>query len=188
MTFRFVTGNQHKVAEVEERLDEPVEQTPYDYVEIQADDLESIARFGARDAFEALGGEDPVLVEDSGLFVATLGGFPGPYSAYVEDSIGIERVWELVEAADDRSAHFESVVAYADTDRELTFTGRVDGRIVAPRGDGGFGYDPIFEVDGRTLAERTTEEKNALSHRGRAIDRFAAWYGDQPRGSASGPG
>lgn len=188
VTVRFVTGNPGKVSEVEERLDEPVEQIDFDYVEIQADELESIALAGVRDAYEAVGDGTPIVVEDSGLFVDTLEGFPGPYSAFVEDTLGIERVWDLVEDANDRSAHFESVVAYFDGEIEETFIGTVEGEIVAPRGDGGFGYDPIFEVDGRTLAERSTTEKNELSHRGRAFDRFAAWYDDQTAGSPSGPG
>jgi XTP/dITP diphosphohydrolase len=56
------------------------------------------------------------------------------------------------------------------------FTGRVAGTIMEPRGDGGFGYDPIFEHDGRTLAEMSAAEKNAISHRGRALAKFAEWY------------
>lgn len=188
VTIRFVTGNRDKVAEVAARLDEPVEQVEYDYVEIQADGLDAIALAGARESFAACGGEEAVIVEDSGLFIDALDGFPGPYSAYVEATLGIERVWALVEDEHDRSARFESVVGYVDREHELTFSGRVDGEIVAPRGAGGFGYDPIFEVDGRTLAERSTAEKNALSHRGEAIDRLAAWYAAHARGSASGPG
>jgi XTP/dITP diphosphohydrolase len=56
------------------------------------------------------------------------------------------------------------------------FTGAVPGRIVEPRGDGGFGYDPIFEHDGTTFAEMTAAEKNAISHRGRALGKFAEWF------------
>ena len=56
------------------------------------------------------------------------------------------------------------------------FTGSVPGRIVEPRGDGGFGYDPIFEHDGATFAEMSPEEKNAVSHRGRALASFGEWY------------
>lgn len=188
MTIRFVTGNEHKVAEARERLSVPVEAIAYDYVEIQADDLEAIAAAGATEAYDAVEGTDPVIVEDSGLFIDALDGFPGPYSAYVEDTLGIERVWRLGAAESDRSAAFTSVVAYADGQQTKTFAGTVAGTLVAPRGSGGFGYDPIFEVDGRTLAERTTAEKNALSHRGRALDAFADWWANQPRGSASGPG
>lgn len=185
---RFVTGNAHKVEEVRAVLDEPVEQVAYDYTELQADTLEEIATAGARESFEQLTGDDPLIVEDSGLAIEALGGFPGPYSAYVESTLGIERVWQLTRPERDRSARFESVIAYTDGSTVRTFTGRVEGAIVAPRGSGGFGYDPIFEVEGRTLAERSIEEKNALSHRRRAVDAFATWWSDQPRGSRSGPG
>lgn len=61
------------------------------------------------------------------------------------------------------------------------FEGVVPGRIVEPRGEGGFGYDPIFEYDGKTFAEMDTEEKNAISHRGRALARFADWYAQAER-------
>ena len=172
---RFVTGNRHKVEEVSEAFSHPVEQVAYDYTEIQADTVEAVAVAGAREAFKHLGGDDPLIVEDSGLSIEALDGFPGPYSAYVEGTLGIERVWLLTAAENDHQARFESVIAYTDGEVIRTFTGSVEGTIVAPRGSGGFGYDPIFEVDGRTLAERTTEEKNALSHRGRAIESFASW-------------
>ena len=175
---RFVTTNPGKVLEAREYLGE-VEQFDYDYAEIQSDDLAEIAAHGAREAFEAAGG--PVFVEDSGLFVEPLGGFPGPYSSYVYDTLGIERVSELARReTDDPRAHFRSVIAYRDGETAETFEGAVPGRIVAPRGDGGFGYDPIFEHDGRTLAELTTAEKNAISHRGRALAKFAAWLADEP--------
>ena len=62
------------------------------------------------------------------------------------------------------------------------FYGSVRGRLVEPRGDGGFGYDPIFEHDGRTLAEMTPAEKNAVSHRGRALAKFAEWFGGRSVG------
>jgi XTP/dITP diphosphohydrolase len=175
MTIRFVTSNEGKVEEAREYLTEAVEQVNYDYTEIQSDDLAEIAVAGAEEAFEATGGDDPVVVDDSGLFVDALGGFPGPYSAYVEDTVGVERVWKLTEQEDNRRARFRGVVAYYDGERAETFEGAVPGRIVAPRGDGGFGYDPIFEHEGETLAEMSTERKNAVSHRGRALAKFADW-------------
>jgi XTP/dITP diphosphohydrolase len=69
------------------------------------------------------------------------------------------------------------VLAYADGKRTETFEGSVAGTLVAPRGEDGFGYDPIFEYNGKTFAEMDTEEKNAISHRGRALEAFAEWYG-----------
>ena len=176
---RFVTTNEGKVREAREYLG-TVEQLDYDYTEIQSDSLAKIAAHGAREAFEHAG--EPVIVDDAGLFVDALGGFPGPYSAYVEDTLGIERVWQLVEREENRRASFRGVVAYADEGTVETFEGSVRGRIVAPRGDGGFGYDPIFEHNGQTLAEMSTEEKNAISHRGRALATFAEWYAEHREG------
>ncbi|RQH01902.1 XTP/dITP diphosphatase [Natrarchaeobius oligotrophus] len=180
MAVRFVTGNEGKVREARAYLEgiDRVEQIEYDYTEIQSDSLEEIARVGAREAFEETGNDDPVLVGDTGLFVDALAGFPGPYSAYVEDTVGVERLWRLVEAEDDRRARFRTVLAFADGERTETFDGTLAGTIVAPRGDEGFGYDPIFEYNGQTLAEMSLEEKNAISHRGRALAAFAEWYAD----------
>jgi XTP/dITP diphosphohydrolase len=208
----FVTTNEGKVREAEEYLDEPIEQVDFDYPERQASDLGTVAAHGARAAYRHVG--EPVIVDDTGLTIDALGGFPGPYSSYVQDTLGIERVCELAQREADQSAAFRGVIAYCDgesfeatpepvdTDRrgqdldaqarasattdeqvadETTlpvrlFEGVVPGRIVAPRGEGGFGYDPIFEFDGKTFAEMDTEEKNAISHRGRALAKFAEWF------------
>jgi len=212
---KFVTTNPGKIHEAREYLDAPVEQLDFDYPERQAEDLATVAAHGARAAYRHAG--EPVIVDDSGLTIDALGGFPGPYSSYVEEKLGIERVWKLAEAESDRSASFRAVVAYCDggsfeatpepvdtdrrgddldaserdsatTDQQVAedeqlpvrlFEGVAPGKIVAPRGDGGFGFDPIFEFDGQTYAEMRTEEKNAISHRGRALAKFADWYAQQ---------
>ncbi len=179
---KFATTNPGKVREAREYLGgvvDGVEPWDYDYPELQADDLEPIALAGARDAYAA-GDGTPVFVEDAGLFVEGLGGFPGPYSSYAYDTLGNEGLWRLAEPLEDRAAAFRSVIAYADGEAERTFEGAVRGRLVAPRGDGGFGYDPIFEHDGRTFAELSTAEKNAISHRGRALATFADWLAGEP--------
>ncbi|WP_324755987.1 RdgB/HAM1 family non-canonical purine NTP pyrophosphatase [Haloarcula montana] len=188
----FVTTNPGKVREATAYLDDDVEQFDFDYPEIQADDLAAVAAHGARSAYRAADG--PVVVDDAGLFVDAFDGFPGPYSSYVEDTVGVERVWRMTEPETDRSAAFKTVIAYCDGDPLSTdrghegsddeapvalFEGRVDGTIVAPRGDGGFGFDPIFEHEGATFAEMSTDEKNAVSHRGRALESFAEWYADR---------
>ena len=202
----YVTTNPGKIREARQYLgDETITDYDYDYPEIQHESMETIAAEGARDAYRTLG--EPVVVDDSGLFIQGLEGFPGPYSSYVEEKLGIERVWELARTLDDRTASFRCVMAYCDgesfdaspdpvdkDDRAAAaaaagespeegeplpvklFVGTVRGEIVAPRGDGGFGFDPIFEHDGSTFAELSSEEKNALSHRGRALATFAEWY------------
>ena len=218
----YVTTNPGKLHEAREYLGaETITDYDYDYTEIQSDSLEAIAAEGAREAYREVGA--PVVVDDSGLFIEAFEGFPGPYSSYVEDKLGIERVWDLAQTADDRAASFRCVMAYCDgepfaaspdpVDREdraaaaaedraaaaaedraaaavagadadddsdplpvKLFVGSVRGTIVEPRGEGGFGYDPIFEHDGSTFAELGSEAKNALSHRGRALAKFAEWH------------
>lgn len=175
---RYVTSNPGKAREAAEYLGEAVKPVDLEYVEPQSADIEAIAAAGAEAAFAALADDDPVIVDDAGLFIDALGGFPGPYSSYVEDTLGIERVADLALAEADRSASFRVAIGFTDGTVVETFTGRCRGRIVAPRGDGGFGYDPIFEHGDRTFAEMGVAEKNAVSHRGRALDRFADWYQD----------
>lgn len=214
---RYVTTNPGKVREAEEYLaDGSVAQLDFDYAEIQAEELGPIAVRGAREAYRHTverGDDDagePVLVDDAGLFVDALDGFPGPYSSYVEETLGIERVWKLGQDLNDRRASFRCALAYCDgepfeaspdpvdrgdraaaaaadanagaDDESLPvklFEGVVRGRLVAPRGEGGFGYDPIFEHDGTTFAEMSSEAKNAVSHRGRALAKFGEWYAER---------
>ena len=173
---RYVTSNPGKAREAAAILGETVETVEYEYLEPQSNDLEPVARHGAREAWEALSGDDPVIVDDAGLFIEVFDGFPGPYSSYVEDTLGIERIAELTLAEADHRASFRAVIGYCDGKVVETFSGRVRGRIVAPRGTGGFGYDPIFEHGERTFAEMSAGEKNAHSHRARALESFAEWF------------
>jgi XTP/dITP diphosphohydrolase len=175
----FVTSNPGKAREAAEILGEDVERVDYDYAEIQSDSLAEIAAEGARRAYDELG--EPCFVDDSGLFVESVDGFPGPYSSYVYSTLGVEGVLRALEGTEDRSARFDCAVAYHDGEEVHTFEGTVRGRVTSePRGDGGFGYDPVFEVkkdeENRTFAEMPPEEKNAVSHRRRAFEAFADWY------------
>lgn len=122
----------------------------------------------------------PVLADDSGLVVEALGGRPGVWSARfagpgaTDDANNRKLLDELAGVAEDaRSAAFVCVMVLAvPGDGERTAEGKVEGRILAaPRGDQGFGYDPLFLVAGtdRTLAEMPLDEKNAVSHRARAL-------------------
>ena len=145
-------------------------------VEIQADDLETIAIFSVK---QIEMGIRPIVVEDAGLFIGHFRGFPGPYSSYALDTIGLEGVLKLMEGVESRKASFRSAVAYRHGDEIKSFTGIVDGTISQDiKGTHGFGYDPIFipdEGDGRTLGEMASDEKNALSHRSRAFRRLGEW-------------
>ena len=118
-----------------------------------------------------------MLVEDSGLFIEALGGFPGVYSAYVLRTLGPSRLLRLL-GVRERRAHFVTVFGYAPSrGRVQLFRGEVHGRLAdRPRGRHGFGFDPIFVPDGldRTFAEMELAEKDRRSHRGRALEALAA--------------
>lgn len=122
----------------------------------------------------------PALADDTGLEVAALGGAPGVLSARLagEQASYADNVRALLQRLSgetDRSARFRTVMALVTPDgQEIVVEGVLEGSIIdTPRGDSGFGYDPVFEVDGRTLAELGAAEKNAISHRGRALRALA---------------
>jgi len=147
--------------------------------EIQSSDVAEIARVSVEEALDRFG--DDVIVEDAGLYIDALHGFPGPYSSYVYKTIGLSGVLKLMEGKTARSASFVSALAYASRLRGiLVFKGVCRGEIAhEQRGTGGFGFDPIFipeEGDGRTFAEISLEEKNRISHRYKSTREFASWY------------
>jgi len=122
-----------------------------------------------------------LFADDSGLEVDALGGAPGIYSARYagNDAANNARVLRELEGATNRAARFVSVVALAEQGQLLkTFRGEVEGEILrAPRGDGGFGYDPLFWYPpfGCSLAEVDAQRKHAVSHRGKALEAMLAW-------------
>jgi len=122
----------------------------------------------------------PSLADDTGLEVDALGGAPGVRSSRFagEGASYADNVQALVEQLADepeRTARFRTVMALVTPGgREIVAEGRLEGSIIdVPRGDSGFGYDPVFDVDGRTLAEFAAAEKNAISHRARALRSLA---------------
>jgi XTP/dITP diphosphohydrolase len=154
-------------------------------VEETGSTLEDNARLKARALVDATG--LPAVADDTGLEVFALGGAPGVYSARYagEDATYADNVAKLVSAldgVDDRRARFRTVaLALFPDGREVVAEGVVDGVIaVAPRGEAGFGYDAVFvpaDGDGRTFAEMSSDEKHAVSHRGRAFRSLASRLG-----------
>ena len=151
-------------------------------LEIQSDNLEEIARTSVMDAFKKC--KMPIIVEDAGLFVEALNGFPGPYAAYVYKTIGNLGLLKLMNQVNNRKAKFQSVIAYyhADLKAPLCFKGEILGEIIeeqrTTKNKHGFGFDPIFKPldSDRTFAEMNIEEKNKYSHRGKALRKFAEYY------------
>jgi XTP/dITP diphosphohydrolase len=182
------TRNQHKVREIG-RLLAPdgllVEPMPDD-VALPPEVGETFAENAlpkARTAASATG--RPSIADDSGIEAQALGGIPGVFSARYAgpDATDEENLAKLMREAPAGSAlRYVCVVAYVDPEArdEQLFVGECTGRLAdAARGSGGFGYDPAFLPDeypnGRTMAELTDDEKDAISHRGRAVRALATW-------------
>ncbi len=180
--------NRHKVRELAEILPGVGLRSLPDEVELPPEDGETFtanALIKARAARAATG--EPVIADDSGLVVDGLGGRPGVRSAryageHASDGENLEKVLRDLAASDGpATARYVCVIASIDDEgRESVFEGTCEGRLIAePRGLGGFGYDPAFvpedtgPEDGRTMAELSPEEKNRISHRGRAARALA---------------
>lgn len=170
----FVTSNKGKHAEARAIFADLV-QKDIGYTEIQADSLEEVAAYGIKEVAARLDG--PVMIEDAGLFVEALQGFPGVYSAYVQRTVGNVGILKLMEGVENRNAHFKSVVAYVEPGMEPAFfTGEVHGQIgFEKRGQRGFGYDPIFYVGDVSLGEMEIAEKNRISHRAASMMALKSW-------------
>ena len=154
--------------------------------EVQSESLKEIAEKSVINAYKRC--RLPIFVEDAGLFIDALSGFPGPYAAYVYHTVHNSGILKLMENLNDRKAKFQSVIAYCDDQtpcEPICFEGESQGEItIAERkelGKSGFGFDPIFQPANstKTFAEMTIEEKNGYSHRAMAIRKFAEWFAKQ---------
>ena len=178
----FVTTNFNKFREACRILSEykiSTAQLKISALEIQDDSIEKIAKYSSLDAVQKC--KLPIFVEDSGLFIDDLNGFPGPYSKYVYNKIGLAGVLKLMSRSSNRSAYFMTVVAFCKPNAKPTlFTGKVKGTIsLEIRGTSGFGYDPIFlpiKNVTKTFGEMSMIQKNRYSHRAKALRKFAEWY------------
>lgn len=144
-----------------------------DLEEIQADTLEEIALHKAQNAF--LQCSCPVIVEDDGLFINFLNGFPGQYSSFAFKTLGNTGILKLLKSQ--RKATFQSVIAYCEsTEDVLFFKSVVNGKIARKLMGKKWGYDPIFIPEGQTKTYAQLENKNFVSHRYLALKKFANWY------------
>ena len=186
------TGNRHKLAEMEELLPAvTLKRLPAGF-EIPPEDGDSFAAnalIKARTARSATG--EVTIADDSGIEAAALGGAPGIYSArYAGEGAGDEAnleklLRELDAAGGDRHGAYVCAIALIDAEgHEYVFEARCEGTLLREgRGSGGFGYDPAFvpdetgHNDERTMAELPPDEKNAISHRGKAVRMLARHLG-----------
>jgi len=190
MRISFVTTNKGKFSEIGKMIRDhghEVEHIPVAYPEMQVDSLEMVMIQGLEWLMDRY--ERPILADDSGLFIDALGGFPGVYSAYVYKTIGCDGILRLMEGQAKRTARFECVLGFSEPGSgPMLFKGISEGTISqSKRGAKGFGYDPIFIPEGndRTFAEIPADEKNKVSHRGRALEKFFIYLDENAKSKAS---
>ena len=180
-TVWFMTQNPDKFREARSILDGQgiqIRQLRQAKVEVQDSSLETIARFAVKAA--SVNRTGLLVVEDSGLFIEALNGFPGPFSSYVYKTIGLNGILSLMHDQRKRNAYFQTSIAVASINvSPRVFTGTVRGSVSRQiRGTAGFGYDPIFIPEGfrETFGQTRADFKNKTSHRARAFLKFANWY------------
>ncbi len=169
-TVTLVSGNAGKLVEWKRLFPDNfiLETADIDLDEIQSMDLMAIIADKARRAYERIG--KPVLVEDVSAGLVKLGGLPGPFIKYFELSLGMDALYQLAEQSGD-SAIVTCTVAYFDGATLIAAQGDTVGTVVPARGTNGFGFDACFVPDGgdKTYGELRPSEKDAVSHRGKAI-------------------
>lgn len=180
MQLYFITSNRFKFEEANEILGErgiEVEWIRRKYDEVQAERLEEVALH----ALSRLRKKE-VFIDDAGLFISSLKGFPGVYSSYVQKTLGNRGILRLMQGVKDRRAKFICVIGYKGKEGIRLFRGEIAGEISEKeQGKEGFGYDPIFIPKYKRSSKTFGEDKdlkNRISHRRRALDKFAAYLGE----------
>jgi len=180
----FVTNNKHKLKEISAIIGDKISILSLsdigcnDEIEENADTIEGNASLKSRYIWDKTGRN--CFADDTGLLIDALNGRPGVKSArYAGDDCipenNIRKVLKELEGIGDRKARFKTVISLIIDGREIQFEGTVEGTIIQEkRGTDGFGYDPVFLPDGydQTFAEMEADEKNRISHRGRASQKL----------------
>ena len=174
----FASSNIHKFQEAKKILDSfgiNLRFFKCELEEIQSNSLKEIAKNKAIQAFQKC--KKPVIVEDDGLFVDSLNGFPGPYSSYVFKAIGNKGILKLLKK--NRKAKFISIISFYDKKNYESFESKVSGVISQKIIGLGWGYDPIFIPSKSKKTFAQLKNKNEISHRFRALKKFSSWYFDR---------
>lgn len=171
----FVSSNIHKYKEARQILDSfgiNLRFFKLNLKEIQSNSIKDIAVAKAKDAFSKC--KKPLIIEDDGLFVDSLDGFPGPYSSYIFKTIGNDGILKLLKQK--RNAKFISVITFCDKKTLQSFTAKLDGAISKKQKGKGWGYDPIFVPKNMKTTFAELSDKNKISHRFKALKKFSNWY------------
>lgn len=181
----YLTGNKEKFEEAKYTFNEKygfdieIKNPDFEIIEIQAKSCKEVVAFSVKYACEKLG--RPCIKSDSGLYIDTLGGLPGPYNAYFDKQIGVEKFLELFKNETNRKARLEDCFAYCEPGEEpIIFTGGGTGTISAEaRGNLGRWHDKFYIPDGetKTLSElREIDRDYESKFWGNAKEDFAKWY------------
>ena len=171
----FVSSNIHKFKEAKEILDFfgiPIQFFKLNLEEIQSNSIKEIAIKKAQDAFSKC--KKPLIIEDDGLHIDSLDGFPGPYSSYAHNTIGNEGILNLLKQ--NRNAKFISTITYCDKNGLESFEEKLDGTISKSQKGKGWGFDPIFIPKNTKKTFAQLNDKNIISHRYKALQKFSNWY------------
>ena len=174
----FVTHNKDKVREFKAILDKDfeIEQIDIDYPELRSDDPEEIVKEAVNELASEL--KKSVVVEDSGLFIEALNGFPGTCSAYIHKRIGLKGILRLMEGVKNRECVYKSAVGYCEPGKKpVSFLGEEKGKVAEEiKGNYGFGHDPIFIPEGsdKTYGEMENVE-DVKKFRSKAIEKLKGY-------------
>lgn len=173
----FVSSNKNKYLEAKEILQSfgiKLGHIESKLEELQDDSIVNIALAKSNHAYSKW--KKPIIIEDDGLFISSLRGFPGPYSSYVFKTIGNDGILKLLGAK--RNAVFQSVIVYHDHNELKVFSSKVHGRISKKISSKGWGYDPIF-IPKNYQKTFSQLNKNKISHRYKALKKFSRWFIDK---------
>tara|TARA_B100001167_G_scaffold180755_1_gene137278 strand:+ start:1840 stop:2400 length:561 start_codon:yes stop_codon:yes gene_type:complete len=174
----FASSNEHKFKEVQRILSNlgvNIKLFKTTLEEIQSNSLNEIAKRKAIDAFTKI--QKPILIEDDGLFINSLNGFPGPYSSYAYDTIRNKGIIQLLQNSEHRDAKFVAIIAYYNgIDEVKLFESSIPGKISKEIEKGGWGYDPIFIPDGESKTYANVLDKDKFSHRSASLKKFSDWF------------
>lgn len=175
----FVTGNKNKAKEAQEILKVPVSAFELELNEIQHLDVEVVVRQKALDAYNII--QQPLIVDDAGVYVDAWKGFPGAFVKYIDQTCGLEVINKWLENEENKCVTVVAAVGYHDGVNVHTFRGEIKGNFVRPRGNLGWGFDPFFLPEGfdKTWGETGPEQKNEVSHRCNALKRFKTFLSNQ---------
>ncbi len=172
MALYFITGNENKLEEVRAILPD-VLRLDIDLPEIQDIDPKEIVKAKLMDAFKHRSGG--FIIEDTSLYLNCLNGLPGPLIKWFLKAIGNEGLFRIADSFGNFSAEAKTIIGYAEDPQNIQFfEGSVKGKIVMPKGESNFGWDPIFQPEDydKTFAEMEKVEKNKISMRRIALEKL----------------